>query len=70
MLYRVHAVQNFSNRHSPFVILSHSEAVAAWSGIQHVEPQMTLFLLINSNLTTLQSYIVEERTFWTPCKMF
>ena len=27
-------------------------------------------LLTNSNLTTLQSYKVEERTFGTPCKMF
>ena len=26
-----------------FVILSHSVVVAAWSGIQHEDPQMTLF---------------------------
>ena len=31
-------IQNFSNRHSPSVILSHSVAVAEGSGIQHVEP--------------------------------
>ena len=31
-------IQNFGNRHSPSVILSHSVAVAEGSGIQHVEP--------------------------------
>ena len=33
-------VQNFSNWHALFVFLSHSVAVAAWSGIQRVDPQM------------------------------
>ena len=33
-------IQNFSNQRSPFVFLSHSVAVAAWSRKQHVEPQM------------------------------
>ena len=36
-------IQNFNNQHSAFVFLSHSIAVAAWSGIQHVEPLLIYF---------------------------
>ena len=41
-------IQNFSNWHALFVsffFLSHSAAVAAWSGIQGVDPQMIHFEL-------------------------
>ena len=41
-------IQNFSNWHALFVsfsFLSHSVAVAAWSGIQGVDPQMIHFEL-------------------------
>ena len=38
-------VQNFSNWHALFALLSHSVAVAAWSGIQRVDPQMIQFEL-------------------------
>ena len=38
-------IQNFSNLHALFVFLSHSVAVAAWSGIQRVDPQMIHFEL-------------------------
>ena len=36
-------IQNFSNWHALFVFLSHSVAVAVWSGIQRVDPQMIHF---------------------------
>ena len=38
-------IQNFSNWHALFDFLSHSVAVAAWSGIQRVDPQMIHFEL-------------------------
>ena len=38
-------IQNFSNWHALFVFLSHSVAVAAWNGIQRVDPQMIHFEL-------------------------
>ena len=38
-------IQNFSNWHALFDFLSHSAAVAAWSGIQRVDPQMIHFEL-------------------------
>ena len=41
-------IQNFRNQLSPFVFLSHSVAVAAWSWIQRVEPQMIFFELFLS----------------------
>ena len=45
-------IQNFSNWHALFVclfcfFLSHSVAVAAWSRIQGVDPQMIHFELFN-----------------------
>ena len=36
-------IQNFRNWHARFDFLSHSVAVAAWSGIQCVDPQMIHF---------------------------
>ena len=36
-------MQNFSDWHDPFAFLSHSVAVAAWSGIQRKGPQMIQF---------------------------
>ena len=41
-------IQNFSNWHALFVYLSHAVAVAAWSGIQRVDPQMIHFELFLS----------------------
>ena len=38
-------IQNFSNWHALFDFLSHSLAVAARSGIQRVDPQMSHFEL-------------------------
>ena len=38
-------IQNFSNWHALCVFLSHSVAVAAWIGIQRVDPQMIHFEL-------------------------
>ena len=38
-------IQNFSYWHALFVFLSHSVAVAEWSGIQLVDPQMIHFEL-------------------------
>ena len=38
-------IQNFSTWHALFVFLSHSVAVASWSGIQRVDPQMIHFEL-------------------------
>ena len=38
-------IQNFSNWHALFVFLSHPVAVAAWSGILRVDPQMIHFEL-------------------------
>ena len=38
-------MQNFSNWHALFGFLSHSVAVAGWSGIQRVDPQMIHFEL-------------------------
>ena len=50
-------IQNLSNWHALFVLfcfvlfffLSHSVAVAAWSGIQRVDPQMIYFELFLSS---------------------
>ena len=39
-------IQNFSNGHALFIFLRHSVAVAAWSGIQRVDPQMIHFELV------------------------
>ena len=41
------SIQNFNKWHAPFVFLSHSVAVAAWSGIQRVDPQMIYFELFS-----------------------
>ena len=38
-------IKDFSNWHALFVFLSHSVAVAAWIGIQRVDPQMIHFEL-------------------------
>ena len=40
-------IPNLSDWHALFVFLSHSVAVAAWSGIQRVDPQMIHFELFN-----------------------
>ena len=36
-------IQNFNNWYALFIFLSHSVAVAAWSGMQRVDPQMIHF---------------------------
>lgn len=41
-------IQNVNNWHAPFHFLSHSVAIAAWSGIQRVDPQMIYFLAFSS----------------------
>ena len=55
--------KNFSNLHALLVFfLSHSVAVAAWSGIQRVDPQMIHFelfyLLVGSSQFNPQTIFV------------
>ena len=59
-------IQNFSNWHALLgFFLSHSVVVAAWSGIQRVDPQMIHFelfyLLVASSQFNLQTIFVQFR---------
>ena len=47
-------IQNFSNQHTLVFFLSHSVAIAAWSGIQRLDPQMIPFELFYHLVRTSQ----------------
>ena len=47
-------IQNFSNQHTLVFFLSHSVAIAVWSGIQRLDPQMIPFELFYHLVRTSQ----------------
>ena len=62
-------IQNFSNWYAPFIVLSHSVAVVAWSEIQRVDPRMIHFELFITWCTGASSTPKQYFLVWAAKKV-